>query len=251
MIHRTVVILGILFFSAPAIVLGQPGYRQGKASASEVLMLPRFCWWEYNAAFKGTELEIQRCGVGMNHYCPALVEFNRAQSTLDRFKKTQKLEGALRGVEYTLGWMKDSPSCSIRQHVEQTYVRVRAAFVSVGQPVPPDRFSGQLGTQTKLRSGPGEAPTRDVEKAQEEVKPTTDAKQEQVSKPAGQASDLSASTVKAARETQPAPIDKSVAPSAATEGEKSLNPWCRFCPEEDRPPHPASSNPPAAPTAAQ
>lgn len=251
MIRRTVVILGILFFSAPALVLAQPGYRQGQASASEVLMLPRFCWWEYNAAFKDTALEIQGCGVGMNHYCSALVEFNRAQSTLDRFKKTYKLEAVLRGVEYTLGWMKEYPNCSIRQHVEQTYVRVRAAFLSVGNPMPPDRFSGQWGTQTKLRSGPGEAPSRDVEKAQEEVKPKTDTKQEQASQPADQASDLSAGAVRAARETQPAPTDKSVAPSAATEGEKPRNPWCRFCPEEDRPPHPVSSNPPAEPTSAQ
>jgi hypothetical protein len=250
MIHRTVLILGILFFSAPALVFGQPGYRQGQASAGEVLMLPRFCWWEYNAAFKDTALEIQGCGVGMNHYCSALVEFNRAKSTLDRFKKGQKLNVALRGVEYTLSWMKDYPGCSIRQHVEKTYASVRMAFANAGNPVPPDRFSNQWGSQINPRSGPGEAPSRDAEKAQEEVKPTTDTKQEQVSKPAGQASDLSAGAVRAARETQPASTDKSVAPSAATEGEKRLNPWCRFCPEEDHPPHPAASNPPAEPTAA-
>ena len=128
MIRRILLISSTLFLFSPLALAGQPGYRQGKATASEVLMLPRFCWWEYNAAYKDTQLEIRNCGPGMNHYCSALVKFSRAERMSDRFKRIDTLNSVLRDVEYTLGWMKDYPGCSIRQNVLQNYSRVRACL---------------------------------------------------------------------------------------------------------------------------
>jgi len=117
MCKKKLLALGLLFVLVPTAVLGQPGYRKGQASAAEVLMLPQFCWWEFNAAYKDSQSQIQNCGVGMNHYCVALLSFNRSQSTSDRVKKIGELKGALREVEYTLGWMKREntmDTCSIR-----------------------------------------------------------------------------------------------------------------------------------------
>ena len=89
-----------------------------KAPASEVLLLPKFCWAQYMNKVKGPQYSIPRrlCGVGMNHYCPALVELNRAmKSTWEQTPPA--LVVAKRGIQYTLEWMKPYPSCPIRAQV--------------------------------------------------------------------------------------------------------------------------------------
>jgi hypothetical protein len=170
---RTLLAFGLLLVLVPTAVLGQPGYRQGQASAAEVLMLPQFCWWEFNAAYKDLG-GFQNCGVGMNHYCVALLSFNRSQSTSDRGKKIAELKGALREVEYTLGWMKRENTmgtCSIREHVLQSYKKVRLAFPNAGMPVPPDNFPVQHSTPVLVPSTstppdgykPTEEPNRSAE----------------------------------------------------------------------------------------
>lgn len=89
------------------------------APAAEVFLLPKFCWSQYMNNIKGPQYSIPRdlCGVGMNHYCPALVELNRSMKS-SGFKRHQHLVVAKRGIEYTLGWMKGYPNCPIRAQVE-------------------------------------------------------------------------------------------------------------------------------------
>lgn len=202
---RTLLAFGLLFVLVPTAVLAQPGYRQGQASAAEVLMLPQFCWWEFNAAYKDLG-QIQNCGVGMNHYCVALLGFNRSQSTSDRVKKIQGLKGALREVEYTLGWMKREntmDTCSIREHVLQSYKKVRLAFPNAGMPVPPDNFPVQHSSPITVPStgmpSDRHKPTEDPNRSAEPLEPTTEMPAEAAS----------------------------TSPKIGT----PTNPYCRFCPD--------------------
>ena len=43
----------------------------------------------------------------MNHYCPSLVFYNRALKSSSPVVKQQYLFRAQRGIEYTLGYMKE------------------------------------------------------------------------------------------------------------------------------------------------
>ena len=97
------------------------------APAGEVMLLPQFCWGQYNnSKLKGPQYHIHDCGPGMNHYCGALLGYNRAMGMSSRDARERELRRALEGVEYTLQWMKKWPACPIRGHVEKTYSRVRA-----------------------------------------------------------------------------------------------------------------------------
>lgn len=94
-------------------------------SAVEATALPRYCWRQFlGDKFKGPQFEIPRktCGVGTNHYCPALVVLNRANRTFD---DTRLRRGYLLAAEkktlYTLRWIKNYPKCAIRPEVERTY----------------------------------------------------------------------------------------------------------------------------------
>jgi len=92
-----------------------------KAPAAEVLLLPKFCWSQYMNNVKGPQYSIpgNLCGVGMNHYCPALLDLNRAMKSTGEIRR-QHLVVAKRGIEYTLGWMKPYPNCPIRAQVESS-----------------------------------------------------------------------------------------------------------------------------------
>ncbi|MBK8992648.1 MAG: hypothetical protein IPM40_13620 [Gammaproteobacteria bacterium] len=115
-----------------------PGYRAGQASAAQVLMMPKFCWWEFDARYAHTQQLIQNCGPMMNHYCIAELNFifskdrSRPQS-----ERLGKLGAALHETEYTLKGMTGYPACSIRGHVTRKYGEMRASFISFGRPLPP------------------------------------------------------------------------------------------------------------------
>jgi len=225
MIRNILLILSVLFLSGPSLLLAA-----GKPSASEVLLLPGFCWEEYNPAIKNPGKEINNCGPGMNHYCSSVLEFNRSYSSRERFRRVQHLEVALRGVEYTLGWMKNYPNCSIRQDVLQTYTRVRSAFSGVGRPVPPDLYSGQWGDKAKPYS-PGEISTKSGDGLSKETKTAVESKQEQVTKPAEQAV-MSSPAVEENTSTGAATSSKTVQPTEPNKIGTPSNPYCRFCPPE-------------------
>jgi len=97
-------------------------------SPAEVIALPHFCYGQFlKEKYTAPEFNIpQSCGVGMNHYCPALVVLNRAnKSYADRMNRRGYLESAERQTVYTLEAMKKSPSCPIRPHVENTYRQIQ------------------------------------------------------------------------------------------------------------------------------
>jgi tetratricopeptide (TPR) repeat protein len=80
------------------------------------------------------------------------------------------------------------------------------------------------------------------EKPADEIKPSTAATPEQIPAPRDQASDLSSAAVRSARDAQPKPAtNPNTESTRAVGGQSRRNPWCRFCPEDDNPPNPASS----------
>ena len=88
----------------------------------EVVQLPKFCWGKWTN-YKGPEYEISRklCGVGTNHYCPALVELLRANRSFGNTKARRGYLGAARqGTLYTLKAIEGYPNCPIRGHAEGT-----------------------------------------------------------------------------------------------------------------------------------
>lgn len=222
---------------SPANAAGAGGYS---APASELVLLPQFCWGQYNAQYSGGQYFPSECGPFMNHYCPALLDYNRAFREISREKRAHIMRTVLENMEYSIKGMKEFPACSIRQHVEKTYKRVRA----------------DMGLPPLPRTQP---PPTSASGAAEEKKPVaetgpTESKQEPVSKPAEQAEGLSAKAVKSAREPQASepviPSQDASSPKPAVIG-TPRNPWCRFCAEDDSsPPNPSPSTPATAPTTA-
>jgi len=97
------------------------------APASEIAMLPHFCYAQYVDNVSGPEYTIHDCGPIVNHYCPALLELQRAQKAIGVKKKGERLQHlqvAKRDTLYTLNGIKGFPNCPIRQHVESTLMQV-------------------------------------------------------------------------------------------------------------------------------
>ena len=84
-----------------------------KAPASEVALLPRFCWGQYMENVDGPEFEIRGCGVYMNHYCDGLLELGRAHKvTTKRGERMQLLTRAK--AEYLVHVERDEGLSGVR-----------------------------------------------------------------------------------------------------------------------------------------
>lgn len=119
-----------------------PGYRAGQLSAAQVLMLPKFCWWEFDARYAQTSQLIQNCGPMMNHYCSGEMYFIQSKDLSKRESERLGLLGrALTDAEYTLKGMQAYPACSIRGHVTRKYNEMRGAYIRYGRPMPPSILS--------------------------------------------------------------------------------------------------------------
>ena len=117
----SLLLLACAFIQAEAFAADVEGWHP---SASEAAVLPRFCWKQFfGKKFNGPQFEIPRatCGVGTNHYCPALVMLNRANRTFDSQAVRRKyLLAARKKVQYTLRWTEKYPACPIRGEAERT-----------------------------------------------------------------------------------------------------------------------------------
>jgi hypothetical protein len=182
------------------------------APASELMLVPQFCWGQYNSSqFKGPQFHIHDCGPGMNHYCGALLGYNRAMKMASRGAKESELRAVLDGVEYTLRWMKKWPACPIRSHVENTYNKVR---IDLG--LPPVVNQNQPASI--------QAPAAPV--IEDNAAKASMPKAESGSDSGGKQE--SSSHIEEA--TQP-PGDKETKPVEPEKIGSPTNPWCRFCPD--------------------
>lgn len=107
------------------------------APAIEVMMLPPFCWGQYyNYPDSQPQYHISQrdCGASMNHYCPGLIDMNKAERMFNNpVKKRTLLVHAKKRISYTLLHMKGHPSCPIRQHVEASLRRVNMDLSTLPQ----------------------------------------------------------------------------------------------------------------------
>ena len=114
-------ILILTSFAVAARARAQPDYRP---PAREALLLPKFCWKQFmGEKFSGPQYEIphESCGAFVNHYCPGLIDLNRANRTLgDAGKKRAELLRAREKTLYTLRGIQRFPRCPIRSHAETT-----------------------------------------------------------------------------------------------------------------------------------
>jgi hypothetical protein len=107
-----------------------------KAEAIEIAQLPHFCWAQYLDNVSGPEYSIDRndCGVGMNHYCPGLVQLMRAKRSFgDRNKRLGYLKAAKGNTLYTIEAMRNYPACSLRGRVEKTLNEINGYLNRLGQ----------------------------------------------------------------------------------------------------------------------
>jgi hypothetical protein len=92
-----------------------------RPTQSEIMLLPQYCWAQFTS-FKGPEYRIPLgCGTSMNHYCPGLVEFNRAKRSFgDPKQRLSHLHRARRHTIYSMRSLEQFPACPIRSEVEMT-----------------------------------------------------------------------------------------------------------------------------------
>jgi hypothetical protein len=114
-----------------ASIVGAPNAVGGakerlKVTQAEIVQLPKFCWREMGVPnLPATpEYRIQKCGAWANHYCEGLVQLLRAKLQIQQGKWSYLLGKAADHVEYTDKNTKQFPSCSIRNHIEETKVEI-------------------------------------------------------------------------------------------------------------------------------
>ena len=124
----------LLQIAATALVVaGTAAPTKYSAPASEVALLPRFCWAQYMEGVDGPEYDIQGCGVLTNHYCDGLRELAKAQKTFgNKGARIQHLQRAKANTLYTLNGIAPYPSCAIRSHVETTLKNVNEQLRAYG-----------------------------------------------------------------------------------------------------------------------
>ncbi|WP_346380106.1 hypothetical protein [Acidithiobacillus sp.] len=102
-----------------------------KAPLDDVMLLPQYCWSQYDAQFQGPQYGIHDCGPGMNHYCGGLLKIQKAEREISRGQRIRWLNSALTDIHYTLRWMQNYPNCPIRNDVLQMQNRV---LMDLGMP---------------------------------------------------------------------------------------------------------------------
>jgi len=129
-----VAVLAILVMSVPHVAGAASEY--GGASATEYVLLPKFCWGQYADGLKGPEYNIPSgCGVGMNHYCYGLLDLQRSKKAKNAGERRLLLTHAQDHTRYTIRWMKQegtTATCSIGPHVEATMREIELKFKIYG-----------------------------------------------------------------------------------------------------------------------
>lgn len=180
-----------------------------KAPLENVMLLPQYCWSQYDNKFQGPQYGFNRtlCGVGMNHYCPGLLFYQKAQIETNPGKRAQLLKRALGAIEYTLKWMQGYPNCPIRGDVLQMQNQVRMG----------------LGLPPLLNETPPPAPAR-------QAAPDAGAAQGNAPAPGGDAAQGAGQQGQPGSANQLYPAPK-IPPRDDSKIGMPGDPYCRFCPD--------------------
>ena len=118
---------------AAMLLAGSAAATKYNAPASEVALLPRFCWAQYMENVEGPEYSIHDCGPFTNHYCDGLLELARAQKTFGNNNlRNHHLDVAKENTLYTLKGISAYPACAIRSHVDATLIKVNDLMKAYG-----------------------------------------------------------------------------------------------------------------------
>ncbi|MCC7325351.1 MAG: hypothetical protein IT521_00915 [Burkholderiales bacterium] len=110
------------------------GSSYNHAAPDEIIHLPKYCWGHYNQKLTNPKYHINKssCGPWMNHFCQAILQFNRSQNPLaGKMERQGYLNQSIGNLDYSIKGLKDYPACYIRKHVLMMQKRVRMA-ASVG-----------------------------------------------------------------------------------------------------------------------
>lgn len=104
--HRLLHLVALAAVTFPPLAMPQqPSGGKWNPSAVERVRLPQYCQAQFDAAWAKqyrVPTPMDLCGVGMNHFCPALVQLNRARSTLlTREERKAHLQDAMAELGYT------------------------------------------------------------------------------------------------------------------------------------------------------
>jgi hypothetical protein len=91
--------------------------------------LPKYCYAQYFDTKQWNNPQysiVAACGVGMNHFCPGLLNIMRAEYTINpkKFNRREELRWAAENVNYTIAHLKDPASCVYTQDVMAAKQRV-------------------------------------------------------------------------------------------------------------------------------
>ena len=99
------------------------------APASDVMVLPQYCWAQYILDVPDTPPYIiskDLCGIGTNHLCDGYIQVRRAKKKWsDAAYRGGELWGAKGSFEYTLTAIKNFPNCPIRGDAEKALAEVK------------------------------------------------------------------------------------------------------------------------------
>lgn len=113
----------------------QPDLSGFRPTVMEVMLLPQYCWGQFNAKFQGPGMQAYNfppreiCGERMNHFCPALVSLARA-------KKDQRMRGywidvANGHIDYTINALREVPRCPLGGEIEKYAVEIKSMRRSI------------------------------------------------------------------------------------------------------------------------
>lgn len=126
---------GFLVLAASSASQAQQSYKTPKDLPQFIARLPKFCYAQYvdQKLWENPEYSIiKACGIGMNHFCPGLLNIMRAESSIPvKFQMNGKTHQTNRqyelfqakdNVQYTLKRMP--PDCIYRDSVYLAKQRV-------------------------------------------------------------------------------------------------------------------------------
>jgi len=101
-------------------------WGQARPTTIELTKLPKFCYGQAQVPnATGAEFNIPAsCGPGMNHYCSGLTHLIRAKASGGKGRVQAELGLAENDIRYTEEWIRNLPSCPLRDHVAASRAEV-------------------------------------------------------------------------------------------------------------------------------
>lgn len=132
----TALTVWLLVWAAPAPAqtapgkAAQPDLSGFRPSVMEVMLLPKYCWGQFDTRFRGPGMQAYNfpprevCGERMNHFCPAIVSLARAKK--DAGMRGYWLDVANGHIDYTLKALSEVPKCPLSSEIERYAIEIKS-----------------------------------------------------------------------------------------------------------------------------